>query len=114
MYLMTYAPWASGIDLLLAGVSLYHLLSGRASKTKTVYTIYTLILTFTIGISIATDALFGQLAWIEHRNDLPGGVAQWIAVNIGQWYNTLGSVAGHMVIYMGQGLMVRRSHSLSV
>jgi hypothetical protein len=60
-------------------------------------------------IALACNAVFGQNAWIDHR-DVEGGPAAYIGANISAVYNTVGTTAGVMMNFLGDGLLIYRCY----
>ncbi|KIK58063.1 hypothetical protein GYMLUDRAFT_246427 [Collybiopsis luxurians FD-317 M1] len=67
----------------------------------------TLVILWTI--ALACNALLGQNAWIDHRED---GPAAYIADNLSAAYNTLGTTAGIMMNFLSDGLLIYRCHMI--
>lgn len=84
----------------------YMLTVARARKNAKVYITYGTVILILLTIDISTNAIFGQLMWIEHR-DVPGGPAAYMGENLTLWVNTLGTASGVAVNFMGDALLVR-------
>ncbi|KAH7918123.1 hypothetical protein BV22DRAFT_1134841 [Leucogyrophana mollusca] len=95
--------------------SSYLMLSpGRAAhkrKSRIFYVIYSAILLFFITVSTATDVVFGQLMWIEHR-DVPRGPFAYFGENLAAWYNTFGTATDVAANAMGDGLLLYRVYMI--
>ncbi|KAF5392483.1 hypothetical protein D9757_002200 [Collybiopsis confluens] len=84
--------------------------SGRGRESETsIYIIYggTLIILWTI--ALACNAVFGQYAWIDHR-DVEGGPAAYIGGQLSAPYNTLGTTAGVMMNFLSDALLIYRCY----
>jgi len=104
---------ALGVQAVMYILSLYFMSNlnpnhGAKSATR-FYALYGLALFILLTIATACNILFGQLAWIEHR-DIPGGIPAFIAENTAAWYNTFGTSAGFLMSYLGDGLLVYRCY----
>ncbi|KAL0063237.1 hypothetical protein AAF712_009839 [Marasmius tenuissimus] len=58
-------------------------------------------------VALSCNAIFGQFAWIDHR-DVEGGPAAYIAEHISDLYNTLGTTAGVGMNLLADALLVFR------
>ncbi|KII95584.1 hypothetical protein PLICRDRAFT_26010 [Plicaturopsis crispa FD-325 SS-3] len=85
----------------------YMLTVARARKNAKVYITYGTVILILLTIDISTNAIFGQLMWIEHR-DVPGGPAAYMGENLTLWVNTLGTASGVAVNFMGDALLLYR------
>jgi hypothetical protein len=97
-----------GLDIFAFFASVY-CISDRTSdyrKGQTFYVVYGGILLALTTIGVATDAVWGQYMWIDHRN-YPGGPLGYFAPSEAAWYNVLGLVAGTLVNLLGDALLVR-------
>ena len=55
--------------------------------------------------AFSSDALYGQLMWIEHR-DFPGGPVAYFIANSSIWDQDLGTTAAMVTNWLGDGLLV--------
>ncbi|KAL0578483.1 hypothetical protein V5O48_003532 [Marasmius crinis-equi] len=58
-------------------------------------------------IALSCNAIFGQFAWIDHR-DVDGGPAAYIGEHISDPYNTLGTTAGIGLNFLADALLIYR------
>ncbi|KAJ8091398.1 hypothetical protein PM082_015116 [Marasmius tenuissimus] len=58
-------------------------------------------------VALSCNAIFGQFAWIDHR-DVEGGPAAYIAEHISDPYNTLGTTAGVGMNLLADALLIYR------
>ena len=58
-----------------------------------------------IAFAILANTVFMQEMWIDHRAD-PGGPLGYLAANSAVWYQTMGSICGLLVTFIGDALMV--------
>ncbi|KAK1226955.1 hypothetical protein PQX77_010023 [Marasmius sp. AFHP31] len=58
-------------------------------------------------VALSCNAIFGQFAWIDHR-DVEGGPAAYISEHISDPYNTLGTTAGVGMNLLADALLVFR------
>ncbi|KAJ3994954.1 hypothetical protein F5050DRAFT_387933 [Lentinula boryana] len=101
-----------GIQLVLYFLSNRLLLhSTRKGKDAYFYAIYGTVLLLLWTVALACNAIFGQYAWIDHR-DLEGGPAAYIGENISAAYNTLGTTAGVMMNFLSDALLIYRCYLL--
>jgi hypothetical protein len=97
-----------GIDIFAFFASVYYI-SDRPSdyrKGQTFYVVYGGILLALTTIGVATDAVWGQYMWIDHRN-YPGGPLGYFVASKAAWFNILGLAAAAAVNILGDGLLVR-------
>lgn len=95
-----------GVYLVLFFASTYFLITGPGSrKDARFYVVYGVLLLIFVTFAHAEHAVFGQLMWIEHR-DVVGGPAAFLAENISDWHNTLGSAASVAANSFGDALLV--------
>ncbi|KAJ3910394.1 hypothetical protein F5879DRAFT_378873 [Lentinula edodes] len=100
-----------GIQLVLYLLSNRLLLnSSRRGRDANFYVIYGTILLILWTIALACNALFGQYAWIDHRD--VDGPAAYIEENISAAYNTLGTTAGVIMNFLSDGLLIYRCYIL--
>jgi len=83
--------------------------SNTARQGANFYVIYGGVLVVLWTIALACNAVFGQKSWIDHR-DVEGGPAAYIGENISDVYNTVGTTAGVMLNFMGDGLLIYRCY----
>lgn len=90
------------------GHSVYYLMKsvGPSRRVRRFYVIYGGIMLALEAVTIATNQMFGQHMWINHRND-EGGPLVYFGTHISDWYNTFGSAASITINFMGDGLLVR-------
>jgi hypothetical protein len=81
-------------------------------KRQKYYVIYGGILLVLFMIQLASEVLWGQYMWIDHRN-YPGGPLAFYAATQVQWYVVIGTSATALANIFGDGLLVR-TVSLSV
>jgi len=96
----------AGLDIFAFFASVY-CISGRPSnyrKGQTFYVVYGGILLALTTITVATDALWGQYMWIDHRN-YPGGPLAYLAAEA-TWFNILGLATVAAANILGDGLLV--------
>lgn len=73
---------------------------------RSFYIAFSAILLLLATMTIISNALMGQLMWIDHRN-VPGGPAAYFAEHVTDWWQTLGSATSAVMNLMGDGLLVR-------
>ena len=98
----------AGLDIFAFFASVY-CISDRPSeyrKGQTFYVVYGGILLAFSAISVATDAVWGQYMWIDHRN-YPGGPLGYFAASEFTWFKVLGLAASAAANLLGDGLLVR-------
>ncbi|TFY62661.1 hypothetical protein EVG20_g6620 [Dentipellis fragilis] len=78
-------------------------------KIQRFFVVYGAILLVFLTVLVATNALFGEEAWIEHRAHVDPAVfiAEKMTV---WWYYTLGYTAGIAMNFMCDGLLLYRCH----
>ncbi|KAF9476010.1 hypothetical protein BDN70DRAFT_882972 [Pholiota conissans] len=99
-----------GINLVMYFLTLQGLLrktNHNSPKSRRFFAIYSTILLLLITIDVAVNAVWGELMWIEGRNG-PGGVPGFIATQTAAWYQTMGSTAVVIMIFMGDALLLYR------
>lgn len=64
-------------------------------------------------INVATNAIFGEQAWITFRDTLPGGPPAWIVGNFDVWYQTLSTTCVAALIFSSDAFLVR-THLFSI
>ncbi|ESK95528.1 hypothetical protein Moror_12714 [Moniliophthora roreri MCA 2997] len=100
-----------GIHLVIFALSC-HFLSrpqyGAKSASK-FYIGYSIALLILWTIALSCNAVFGQLAWIDHR-DVEGGPDVYIAKHISDAYNTLGTAAGIALNFLSDALLIYRCY----
>ncbi|KAL4253857.1 hypothetical protein ABKN59_004223 [Abortiporus biennis] len=102
---------ALGIQIMMFIMS-YHFMSPSSnSKASTGYkstAFYTSIgaaLLFFDIIVTSCNLIFGQYAWIEHRN-IDGGSVAFIGQNMSAWYNTWGTASIFAIFYIANALLI--------
>ena len=75
-------------------------------KRQKYYVIYGGILLVLFMIQLASEVLWGQYMWIDHRN-YPGGPLAFYAATQVQWYVVIGTSATALANIFGDGLLVR-------
>uniref|UniRef100_A0A0W0F5R8 Uncharacterized protein n=1 Tax=Moniliophthora roreri TaxID=221103 RepID=A0A0W0F5R8_MONRR len=102
-----------GIHLVIFALSC-HFLSrpqyGAKSASK-FYIGYSIALLILWTIALSCNAVFGQLAWIDHR-DVEGGPDVYIAKHISDAYNTLGTAAGIALNFLSDALLLLMENSV--
>ncbi|KAA1474020.1 hypothetical protein DENSPDRAFT_803462 [Dentipellis sp. KUC8613] len=79
------------------------------SKIQRFFVMYGAILLVFLTVLVATNLLFGEEAWIEHRAEMDPAI--FIAENTTVWwYNALGLTAGVAMNFMGDGLLLYRCY----
>ena len=58
------------------------------------------------GVGPVCNTTFGELAWIEWRDSVPGGPAAILAEDVAWWVDTLGAAATLVGVLLGDGLLV--------
>ncbi len=81
-------------------------------KDTWIWATYSTVLLLLLTIDISTNAFFGELVWIEHR-DVPGGPAAYLNDNISAWYNTFGTTSSVALNFLGDALLVSITASCS-
>jgi hypothetical protein len=81
-------------------------------RTQKLYVVYGGILLVLATIEVATEALWCQYLWIDHRND-PGGPLGFYGASQSAWYGSLGFAADGAANILGDGLLVRSISSFS-
>jgi hypothetical protein len=97
-----------GINLIMYFLTLQGLLrknNHNSPKSRRFFAIYSTILLLLITVDVSVNAVWGELMWIEGRNG-PGGVPGFIATQTAAWYQTMGSAAVVIMIFMGDALLV--------
>ncbi|KAJ3840439.1 hypothetical protein F5878DRAFT_533689 [Lentinula raphanica] len=101
-----------GIQLVLYYMSNRLLLhSSRRGRDVYFYAIYGTVILVLWTVALVCNAIFGQYAWIDHR-DVEGGPAAYIGENISAAYNTLGTTAGVMMNFLSDALLIYRCYIL--
>ncbi|CAK5279916.1 unnamed protein product [Mycena citricolor] len=100
-----------GCQIFMFLLSNYFLLftSSDVRKESVFYVTYGTVMILLWTVASSCNALFGQLAWIDHR-DIAGGPAQYMADNFAAWYNTLGTAAGVAMNFLSDGLLLYRCY----
>ncbi|KAJ6468413.1 hypothetical protein C8R45DRAFT_470306 [Mycena sanguinolenta] len=99
-----------GIDLCMFFMSAYFLSVGsRGDKSRYFYIGYSAVLLVLITIAMACNLFFGQMMWIQHRDDV-GGPMGYFDANIAAWYNTFGTAADVAANALSDGLMLYRTY----
>ena len=75
-------------------------------KRQKFYIIYGAILLVLFMIQLASEVLWGQYMWIDHR-DYPGGPLAFYAATQVAWYVVIGTFATALANILGDGLLVR-------
>jgi hypothetical protein len=73
------------------------------------YICYEGLLLLLLTVSATSNVAFGELMWIEKRNN-PGGPPVFLAANFAAWYNVFGSVADCASNILTDGLVVSLQH----
>ncbi|TFY81067.1 hypothetical protein EWM64_g2946 [Hericium alpestre] len=100
-----------GLELYICFQSIYYLFTRRTShRTHTrFYVAYGVVMLLLFTISLAVNALLGQLMWIDHR-DVPGGPAAYLEENLASWWQTFGTTASVATNILGDGLLLYRCY----
>lgn len=100
-----------GLSLYMYGHSVCYLMKsvGPSRRVRRFYVIYGGIMLALEAVTIATNQMFGQHMWINHRND-EGGPLVYFGTHISDWYNTFGSAASITINFMGDGLLLYRCY----
>jgi hypothetical protein len=98
----------AGIEIFTFFAATYciSLRSSDYRKGQNFYVIYGGILLALNTFQVASDALWGQFMWIDHRN-YPGGPLGYYGASQGAWWNVIGFGTGAMANILGDGLLVR-------
>ncbi|KAH7881226.1 uncharacterized protein C8R40DRAFT_1157661 [Lentinula edodes] len=96
--------------ILYGRLNLLYLACSLRGRDANFYVIYGTILLILWTIALACNALFGQYAWIDHRD--VDGPAAYIEENISAAYNTLGTTAGVIMNFLSDGLLIYRCYIL--
>ncbi|KAI0797695.1 hypothetical protein C8Q75DRAFT_801621 [Abortiporus biennis] len=105
---------ALGIQIMMFLLSYYFMSTSttKGAKGRNSTAFYTAfgaaMLVFDI-IGTTCNLVFGQFAWIEHR-DVAGGAAGFIGTNISAWYNTWGTASGFAGSYVADALLIYRCY----
>ncbi|KAK7041930.1 hypothetical protein VNI00_008912 [Paramarasmius palmivorus] len=81
---------------------------GAKSASK-FYIGYSIVLLLLWTIALSCNAVFGQFAWIDHR-EVEGGPAIYIEEHISDPVNTLGTTAGVAMNFLSDALLIYRSY----
>ncbi|KAF7318287.1 hypothetical protein HMN09_00337400 [Mycena chlorophos] len=99
-----------GAQLCMFTLSAYFISRGNGKdKSKYLYIAYSFTLLILETIAMAADLFYGQMMWIEHRDD-PGGPVAYFAEHIADWYNTFGTAANVTEDFMSNALMLYRAY----
>nr|GAT60884.1 predicted protein [Mycena chlorophos] len=101
-----------GVQMCMFVLSVYFLntsTSTAASKSRYVYIAYGFALLILTTIAMAANLFYGQMMWIEHRDE-PGGPVVYFATHITAWYNTFGTAASVAADVLSNGLMLFRCY----
>ncbi|KJA18986.1 hypothetical protein HYPSUDRAFT_168611 [Hypholoma sublateritium FD-334 SS-4] len=103
-----------GIQLTLFFHSTHYLLRGSRENRKRDlgFILYGFILALMVSIALATNFVFGQLMWIDRRNE-PGGPPEFFRVNGTIWYQIFGTTAAYVGIAMSDALMLHRCYAIT-
>lgn len=98
----------AGIELMMYFQTI-HRLYKRAMKGQTwkFLFIYSTVLLILVTIDMATNAVWGEIMWIDKR-DTPG-VPTFIVESLSVWYQILGSTTVVAMVLMGDALLVSRT-----
>ncbi|KAF7316947.1 hypothetical protein HMN09_00429000 [Mycena chlorophos] len=106
-----------GVQMCMFVLSVYFLntSTSKASKSRIVYIAYGFALLILTTIAMAANLFYGQMMWIEHRDE-PGGPVVYFATHITgastshPWYNTFGTAASVAADVLSNGLMLFRCY----
>jgi len=99
-----------GAQLCMFTLSAYFIRRGTGKdKSKYLYIAYSFTLLLLETIAMSADYFFGQMMWIEHRDD-PGGPVVYFASHIADWYNTFGTAANVTEDFLSNALMLYRAY----
>ncbi|OCH85074.1 hypothetical protein OBBRIDRAFT_785392 [Obba rivulosa] len=101
-----------GVELSLYYMTVYSVFKMPRSerrKSDRFFVIYSTALLILLTIDISTNAVWGQQMWITFRGR-PGGVPAFIAREESVWYETLGTAASIVLIFLGDALLVFRCY----
>ncbi|KAJ3508977.1 hypothetical protein NLJ89_g5464 [Agrocybe chaxingu] len=102
-----------GVEIALFFQSAYYLCHGAYSQRKrTFFIVYGFVLVFLVGTAAVTRKALGAGMWIDHRDELPGGPAQWWIEHNSWWVNILGLSVVVAADAMSNGLMMYRCYIL--
>ena len=75
-------------------------------KSQRFYIVYGAVLLALVAIQVASNGLWGEFMWIDHRNH-PGGPLGFYVASQVAWYVITGVVSTAMANIFGDGLLVR-------
>ncbi|KAI0786591.1 hypothetical protein C8Q75DRAFT_258851 [Abortiporus biennis] len=102
---------ALGIQIMLFILSYYYMGMSNPRSTSsqhhstTFYTVFGAVMLILDIIGTSCNLVFGQFAWIEHR-DVEGGSAAFIGEHLTAWYNTWGTASEFAIFYMANALLI--------
>ncbi|PPQ94122.1 hypothetical protein CVT25_007916 [Psilocybe cyanescens] len=102
-----------GILLCVTSTSIYLLIFNRKprqeARQNNFYIIYSMTLLILLTFAFATNALMGQLMWIQHRDD-EGGPLAYFDSSANSWFETLGTATDVVANIMADALLVYRCY----
>ncbi|KIK36888.1 hypothetical protein CY34DRAFT_489634 [Suillus luteus UH-Slu-Lm8-n1] len=99
-----------GGNLFLYVYSTYMLMtSSKPMQRRLFYACFGGLLFLLLTVSSASNAAFGELMWIERRNN-PGGPPAFFAANLAAWYNAFGTAADCASNILTDGLLLYRCY----
>jgi len=102
-----------GVELVLYFKTMRALLfHGRPIKKSDIfYAVYSSVMLLMITIWVSTQAVFGEMMWLENAS-FPGGPDAYWATNVSVWYMDLGTTAITILQLMTDALMIYRCRML--
>ncbi|KAG2114535.1 hypothetical protein DEU56DRAFT_985143 [Suillus clintonianus] len=106
----TIATVIYGGIVFIYGYSTYLLMASRKPIPRRLFYIsFGGLLLLLLTIASASNLAFGELMWIEQRND-PGGPPAFFAANLSAWYNVFGTAADTAANILTDGLLLYRCY----
>ena len=98
----------AGVELFMFFAAVYCIYQRPSNyrKRQKYYIFYGAILLVLFMIQLASEVLWGQFMWIDHRN-YPGGPLAFYAASQVEWYVVIGTSATALANIFGDGLLVR-------
>lgn len=99
-----------GGNLFLYAYSTYLLMTSiKPVQRRSFYICFGGLLLLLLTISATSNVAFGELMWIENRNN-PGGPPAFLAANVAAWYNVFGTAADCAANILTDGLLLYRCY----
>ncbi|EGO00656.1 hypothetical protein SERLA73DRAFT_105004 [Serpula lacrymans var. lacrymans S7.3] len=97
-----------GVELVMY-FTIVHTLFKKPFRTRSdhFFLLYSTALLVLVSIDIATNAVWGEMMWINGQ-DRVGGVPAFIAEEVSVWYETLSSTSVVALIFLGDALLIYR------